>query len=200
MTRYTGIPLRELLDRAEPATDDGWLLVRASDGYTFFLDLEEVRDNPALLLAPVGSGQGGGYDLVGAANRKAWVRGVSELVVIARATLEVDGRLAQPGIYDPNDWQFDMDSTMVDVGGGPQKLQGTPLGRVLASMLPLDDATEVVARTPDGEVTLSLTDVMNDDDVRIFTAFGEAGEAGSFAVARMNGTVLASYVTSLEVR
>jgi len=200
MTRYTGVPVREVLDRAEPATDDGWLLVRASDGYTFFIDLEEVRDNPALLLAPVGSGQDGGYDLVGAANRKAWVRGVSELVVIARATLEIEGRLAQPGSYDPNDWQFDMDSTTVDVGAGPQKLQGTPLGRVLASMSPLDDAAEVVARTPDGEVTLSLADVLADDDVRLFTAFGDEGEGSSFAIARMNGAVLATHVTSLEVR
>ena len=200
MTRYTGVPVREVLDRADPTTDDGWLLVRASDGYTFFIDLEEVRDNPALLLAPVGSGQEGGYDLVGAANRKAWVRGVSELVVIARATLEIEGRLAQPGSYDPNDWQFDMDSTTVDVGAGPQKLQGTPLGRVLASMSPLDDAAEVVARTPDGEVTLSLADVLADDDVRLFTAFGDEGEGSSFAIARMNGAVLATHVTSLEVR
>ncbi len=120
--------------------------------------------------------------------------------MIARATLEIEGRLAQPGIYDPNDWQFEMDSTTVDVGAGPQKLQGTPLGRILVSMSPLDGATEVVARTPDGEVTLPLTEVLADDDVRIFTAFGEEGEGSSFAVARMNGTVLASYVTSLEVR
>ncbi len=56
MRRATGVPVREVLNRADPTTDDGWLLVRASDGYTFFIDLKEVRDNPALLLAQVGSG------------------------------------------------------------------------------------------------------------------------------------------------
>jgi DMSO/TMAO reductase YedYZ molybdopterin-dependent catalytic subunit len=202
-TRYTGVPVRELLNRAGIATDEGLLLVRAADGYAFFVDLVEVRENPALLLAPVGSGDDGGYDLVGPANRKAWVRGVSELVVIARTTLVIEGRLERPGSYDPNDWQFDMDSTELDVGFGPQKLQGTPLGRVLASMSPAVDAGEVVVHTPGGTTVMPMADVLGDDGLRIYTVLGDGDEVSSeltFAIARMDGTVIAPSVTALEVR
>jgi len=134
--KYTGIPIRELLDRAQPASGTSLLLVKAVDGYAFFVSIDEVRDNPALLLAPKGSGSDTVYDLVGAENSKAWVRGVSELTAVAGVTLDVLGRLDAPGVFDPDVWQFDMDSIALDVGNGPEKLQGAPLGKVLAAMGP----------------------------------------------------------------
>lgn len=47
----TGIPVQELLASARPQAGAGLLLVRGSDGYAFFISLDEVRDNPALLLS-----------------------------------------------------------------------------------------------------------------------------------------------------
>ncbi len=196
--KYAGIPVRELLDRAQPASNADMLLIRAVDGYAFFVSMDEVRDNPALLLAPKGSGSDAAYDLVGAENSKAWVRGVSELTVVAGVTLEVKGRLDAPEAFDPNAWQFDMDAIALDVGNGPEKLQGAPLGKVLASMGPAADATEVLIHTADGSESLPIADVLGSDDVRLFTVIGDG--TVSFVVARMDSTVIVSQVTALEVK
>ena len=128
--------------------------------------------------------------MVGAENSKAWVRGVEELVVVGAATLEVSGALDAPAPYDPDDWQFEMDSIRLDVGDGPAKLQGTPLGLVLESMEPQAGATTVIAHTGEAPIELSLSEVLADDDVRLFTVIGE--QEITFALARMDGEVLAA--------
>lgn len=197
-SRYTGVPVRDLLARAQPQSGAALLLIQASDGYAFFVSMDEVQDNASLLLAPQGKGQDASYNVVGAENSKAWVRGVSELTVIGAATLQVSGALENPSPYDPDDWQFDMDSIGLDVGGGPRKVQGAPLGQVLLAMAPRPEATTVVLYADGDESSLPLSSVLQDDDVRIFTIIGEADV--SFAVARMDGEVIAARVTRIEVR
>lgn len=204
--RYAGVPVRELLARAEPQAGASLLLVRASDGYAFFISLDEVRDNDALLLSPQGEGDEVSYNIVGALNSKAWVRGVEELVVVGAATLDVGGALDAPAPYDPDDWQFDMDSTRLDLssasrqslGDGPRKLQGVPLGKVLAAMQPQAGAETVVVHTGGEPLSLPLAEVLQDDDLRLFTVIGKADV--SFALARMSGEVLAVTVTRIEVK
>jgi energy-coupling factor transport system substrate-specific component len=196
--RYTGVPVRELLERAGPRADVSLLLIHASDGYSFFVSMDEVRDNEALLLAPQGEGSDASYSIVGAANSKAWVRGVSELIGVGSATLEVQGALAQPAAYDPDDWQIDMDSAQVDLGDGPEKVQGIPLGTVLESMQPSADATTVVLHSEGQPVSLGIDQVLGDDDLRIFTVIGQAEV--TFAVARMSGELVAADVASIEVQ
>jgi hypothetical protein len=78
------------------------VLVEASDGYAFFISMEEVQDNENLLLTPQGEGEDASYNVAGAQNSKAWVRGVTELTVIGSATLDVSGALDQARPYDPN--------------------------------------------------------------------------------------------------
>jgi hypothetical protein len=160
--------------------------------------MDEVESNEALLLACQGRGEDASCDVVGAENAKAWVRGVSELTVIGASTIEVGGALDVPGPYDPNDWQFQMDSIRLDVGDGPAKLQGAPLSLVLESMAPRPGASTVIAYTGDAPVELPLSEVLADDDVRLFTVIGE--DALTFALARMDGTVLAPQVTRIEVQ
>ena len=195
--RYTGVPVRELLARAQPQSDDGLLLVEAADGYAFFISMKEVQENDNLLLAPQGRGDEVSYDVVGATNAKAQVRGVSRLTVIAAATLEITGALGNPAPVDPNDWQFQMDSTTLDVGNGPQKLQGASLAKVLGALDPAADATTIILHTDGDPVTLPLSDVAGNDDVRIFTVIG--ADRVTYAVARMNGTVIAPLVVGIEV-
>ncbi len=196
--QYNGVPLRDLLARAEPQPGATLLLVRASDGYAFFIGMDEVRDNDALLLSPQGEGDEVSYNIVGAQNSKAWVRGVEELVVVGAATLEVSGALDAPTPYDPDDWQFEMDSTRLDLGDGPRKLQGVPLGKVLATMQPQTGAETVVLETGAGSLSLPLADVLADDGLCLFTIIGEADV--TFALARMEGEVLAAQVTRIEVQ
>jgi energy-coupling factor transport system substrate-specific component len=197
-TRYTGVPIHELIGRAQPKEDASLLLARATDGYAFFISIEEVQLNESLLLACQGKGENASCDVVGAENGKAWVRGVSELTLIGASTIEVGGALDHPGPYDPDDWQFEMDSIRLDVGDGPAKLQGVPLRRVLESMAPRDAATTLIARTGEAPVELPLSEVLSGDDVRLFTVIGE--QTISFALARMDGTLLAPRVTAIEVQ
>jgi ABC-type thiamin/hydroxymethylpyrimidine transport system permease subunit len=196
--QYNGVPLRDLLARAEPQPCATLLLVRASDGYAFFIGMDEVRDNGALLLSPQGEGDEVSYNIVGAQNSKAWVRGVDELVVVGAATLEVSGALDVPAPYDPDDWQFEMDSTRLDLGDGPRKLQGVPLGQVLAAMQPQAGAETVELETGAESLSLPLAEVLADDGLRLFTVIGEADV--TFALARMEGEVLAAHVTRIEVQ
>jgi energy-coupling factor transport system substrate-specific component len=194
---YNGIPVRELVARAEPQSSASLLLLRATDGYAFFVDMDEVAENDALLLAPRGDDEETSYDIVGAQNSKAWVRGVEELIVVGAVTLEVTGSLDSPAAYDPGAWQFEMDSTRLDLGDGPVKLQGVPLGKVLASMQPQSSATTVALQTSAESLSLGLADVLGDDELRLFTVVGETGV--TTALARMNGEVLATEVVSIEV-
>jgi ABC-type thiamin/hydroxymethylpyrimidine transport system permease subunit len=196
-SQYRGVPVRELIAQAQPRADASLLLVRATDGYAFFIGMDEVRENDALLLAAQGEGQDVSYDIVGAQNSKAWVRGVEKLTVVGAATLEVAGALAKPTRYDPDEWQFQMDSAGVKVGESSKKLQGVPLGRVLETMEPQPDAATVLVNTKDETVTLKLTDVLADDELRLFTLIGE--EDVTFVLARMTGEVLANPVTGIEV-
>jgi ABC-type thiamin/hydroxymethylpyrimidine transport system permease subunit len=195
---YTGVPLRALIEQAQPQPDAALLLVQASDGYAFFIPIDEVRENAGLLLSPQGEGGDASYNIVGAENSKAWVRGVSELTVIGAVTLEVTGALENPSPYDPDAWQFEMDSVSLDVGKGPNKHQGAPLGRVLQAMSPLESAEIVVLHTDGEPVSLTLAEVVNDDDIRLFTIIG--ADSISFAVARMSGEVIAPQVSRVEIK
>lgn len=187
-TSYTGAPLRELIDLAQPQSNTALLLVRASDGYAFFIGMDEVRDNESLLLASQGEGEETAYSLVGPLNSKAWVRGVSELIVAGTSTLEVTGALEHPSPYDPDEWQFEMDSISLDLGHGPQKVQGAPLGQVLQAMNPRSTATTVVLDTGGEPISISLASILENDDIRVFVIIGETDI--SFAVAWTNGEVI----------
>ncbi len=195
---YTGVPLREIIDRAQPEADAEMVLVTASDGYAFFVSMDEVRANESLLLTPQGEGDDASYNLVGAENSKAWVRSVSELTVVGASTLEITGALADPAPYDPDDWQFEMDAVSLDLGDGPQKVQGAPLGKVLASMSPAEAASTLAFQTTEGAKTLPLADVLGNDKIRLFTIIRDDGV--EFAVARMSGEIIAQDIASIEVK
>lgn len=195
---YTGASLQALIERSQPQPGATLLLVQASDGYAFFIHMDEVRENASLLLSPQGGGGDASYNIVGAENSKAWVRGVSELTVIGVVTLEMTGALENPSPYDPADWQFEMDSISLDVGKGSNKYQGAPLGQVLQAMSPLESAETIVLHTDGEPVSLALAEVVNEDDVRLFMIIG--ADSISFAVARMSGEVIAPQVSRIEVR
>lgn len=199
-SRYTGVPIREIITQADPRTDAGLVLIEASDGYAFFVTMAEVQANDSLILAVQGRGDEASYHVVGAESSKAWVRNVTKMTVIASDPLPITGALNDPAPYRPATWQDEMDSTQINLsdGAGGRKLQGAPLGEVLASMNPQGAAATVVITSPDAEITLSLSEVLDDDGLRIFTVINEA--AIDYAVARMEGELLAYPVTTIEVQ
>jgi ABC-type thiamin/hydroxymethylpyrimidine transport system permease subunit len=197
-SHYTGIPVRELVARARPQDVSGLLLARGSDGYAFFISMSEVQNSGSLLLAAHGSGDDVSYDIVGAENSKAWVRGTAELIVVGSATLDVSGALENSAAYDPNAWQFEMDNAQLDVGYGPHKYQGVPLGQVLQSMEPHAEASTVTLINGSETVALPLSSVLGDDSLYLFTVIGEADV--SFAVAHLDGEVVAPHLSGIQVQ
>ncbi|MDY7039662.1 MAG: ECF transporter S component [Chloroflexota bacterium] len=196
---YTGVPLWEVISHAQPRSNASAVLVKATDGYDFFISMNEVQTNERLILAHTGSGQVASYRIAGAANSKAWVRNVMEIQVVAQAVVEVRGALSNAYPYNPDEWQFEMDNARLDLGYGARKYQGVALGKVLEAMRPKDAATAVALKSGDGqEVTLALTDVLTDDHVRLFNYTAEQGIA--FAVARDDGHVWLTNVVEIEVR
>ena len=196
--RYTGIPLRDLIAAAQPHPDASKVLIQGTDGYTFFVSMEEVQNNGGLLLVPQGRGEDTTYDITGAESNKAWVRGVASLTVIGATRLPITGALVRSAPFDPTDWQAKMDSYTVDIGDGARKLQGVPLSAVLAALEPAAGATAVMLASTEGQTEIPLAEVMADDDIRLFTVF--TPEWVRFVVARTDGNILSNDVTEIQVQ
>ncbi|HUT15178.1 MAG TPA: ECF transporter S component [Anaerolineae bacterium] len=196
--RYLGALLRDIVEKARPVANAASVLVTATDGYGFFISLDEVKANDRLILAERRVGQSLNYDIAGAENRKAWVRNVAEISVIMEAVIEMQGALERPYSYNAEEWQTEMDSALLDVGAGEKKYQGASLGNVLQRMLPLADASAVRLRSRSGEeIVLELSRVMEDEGVRIFTIGESAGI--TYAVAHEDGQIFLSGVTEIVV-
>jgi hypothetical protein len=65
-------------------------------------------------------------------------------------------------------------------------------------MQPQAGAKMVVLETGTESLSLPLADVLADEGLRLFTVIGEADV--TFALARIEGQVLAAHVTRIEVR
>jgi ABC-type thiamin/hydroxymethylpyrimidine transport system permease subunit len=198
MGTYTGLPLLEIVSRAQPAADATSVLARGNDGYDFFIDMAELEENDQLILAQSGSGGEMTYSVAGARNSKAWVRNVVGITIIGPAAIEFSGSLNKPRQYDPDDWQFEMDNARLDLGYGTRKYQGIALATVLEAMEPQPQAATVTLHNEAGQAqVMELPEVMNDLSIRIFTVAGEEGLA--FAVASDSGQVWLTDVTEIEV-
>jgi len=193
-----GVRLIDVLTVAEPADEAASVLATASDGYAFFITLDEARENPNLLLSHRGEGDEVSYEIVGAENPKAWVRNVVELELVPLALLPLRGALEMPEPYNPSDWQDQMDNARLDFGLGEVKVQGTRLKAILERAHPSADATQLYAQPRDGQVlSMPLDEVMADDTLRVWSYAAEEGLR--FGLAHENGAVLVSDLLSLTV-
>ncbi|MCD6518529.1 MAG: ECF transporter S component [Anaerolineae bacterium] len=196
--RVEGVPLREILAQAQPNSSAGLVLVSASDGYSFFISLKEVEENPQLLLAHRGKGKELSYEIVGAKNSKAWVRNVVEIRLVPRALIEIKGQVAKPYTYDPDEWQLKMDNARLDLGEGPKKYQGSLLKQVLARAEPSAQAQTAKLVTREGqEVALPLSRALTDSSLRIWSVSSSQGLR--FAIASEEGEVLAQDVVAIII-
>ncbi|HSQ27628.1 MAG TPA: ECF transporter S component [Anaerolineales bacterium] len=197
-TRYKGFSVKEIVDSAGPISDQGWILIQGSDGYSFFITMDELNGNESLLLSPQSEGGGNSYNLVGANNSKAWVRGVQAILFISPPEIDITGMIDNPGVFDPNEWQFDMDSTTLTIDEITGKYQGAAIGPILSSMGLQAEAREVVLVGDQNSISLELSSILNDQDIRIFTII--IGENVSYAVARMDGQLILSDLQQIEIR
>ena len=199
MGTYTGLPLREIVARAEPEDGATSILAKGSDGYDFFIQMTEVEGSDQLILAQSGAGSEVSYSVAGAWNSKAWVRNVVEIQVIGRAVIEIGGALNNAYSYDPDEWQFQMDNARLDLGSGTRKYQGISLRAVLEPMEPQAHASTVVLRDRAGaEMEMELDEVMTNSSIRIFNVTAEEGLI--FTVASDGGQIWLSDVVEIQVR
>jgi ABC-type thiamin/hydroxymethylpyrimidine transport system permease subunit len=196
--RYVGVPLRDILSKAGLQVKEGAILVSASDGYSFFITLDEVENNPDLLLAHQEGAKGTRYEIAGARNSKALVRNVTEIRVVAQSLIEVRGAVEVPFPYNPDDWQMEMDNGYFDFGYGEAKYQGASLGAVIAKWEPATEATTVVLHTRDGGSRALPLDRVRAHDIRIWNVNTDRGIL--FAVAESGGETYAMDVIEIEVQ
>jgi len=198
MGTYTGVPLLEIISRAQPVEDATSVLARATDGYDFFIQMSELEENDQVILAQSGGGSEMTYSVAGAKNSKAWVRNVAEILVVGHVEIEITGALESAHPYDPDHWQFDMDNARLDLGYGVRKYQGVALGLVLQSMLPQPQASKVTLRSRRGEEqSMDLSQVLQDTSIRVWNVTAEEGIV--FAVASEGGHIWLTDVVEIEV-
>ena len=196
--RAAGVRLDQILDRAQPNPSAASVLVTASDGYAFFVTLQEARENVNLVLAHRGEGREMRYEIVGAVNPKAWVRNVAELRLVPLALVQVSGLLETPFPYNPDEWQLEMDNATLDLGYGEAKYQGTRLDDLFDKWRPQREAAVLRIETRSGEsVALPLYDVLADSTLRIWNVSTPDGLR--FAIAREDGDILARDVVALAI-
>jgi hypothetical protein len=135
---------------------------------------------------------------MGAQNSKAWVRNVNRLTIIGATPLPITGAVTDTAPYDPADWQYEMDSTSLNLSGGTRKVQGAPVGSILEAAQPTGDAEELIVKGASTQVSLTLDDVIGNDAIRLFTVI--EGASMTYALGRMNGDVLVENVQHLTVQ
>ena len=195
--KYKGIALKDIVDFAQPVNDDGVVLIEATDGYSFFVSMEEINTNENLLLVSQESDGESVFNVVGAASTKACVRGVSRIAILPKDTLEVGGNAGNPFIFAPQDWQDKMDSIYFSIDDVTEKLQGVPIYELINQAQPLDAACSVVFENSDASEKLDCVEIADNNDVRLFTYPKESGF--EFILARMDGSVLLRHVASIEI-
>lgn len=197
-TKYTGYPLWDVMDHAQPASAADTLLIEAADGYAFLISFDELKTNPNILLVQQGQGQNTAFDIVGPESSKAWVRNVVELTVSISQGLTIqtmDGEILN---FAPDDWLLEMDSTQVMLTSGTQKLQGVPLWKIVEPIVVDQEETMIHLITEAETRTYPWIEIKNDDQLRVFTVIEESGV--SFALGTMAGELYLYPLIAVEVK
>ena len=195
---FEGVPLKIILDKAVPQVQSALVLLTASDGYAFLVDMDEVDQNPNLLVVETSAGKQRIFNLMGAYSSKAWVRGLASISLVPITHLPFSGALATPRDFLPQQWQAEMDSFFITFKDGNIKTQGVPVAALINAMQPAENAKEVLFISSDGLATLTLSEALNQTDLRLFTVIKD--NIVRFAVARESGAVIQDDLVEVEVR
>lgn len=195
---YTGYPLEDILAQAGAGDDSDLILVTATDGYSYFITMDEVRSNPDLILVVGGEGKDASYSVVGATNSKAWVRGVAELTVFQSTPVPISMAGNGVGEFHPQDWQFDMDSVYFELETGSKKMQGVAVYLVLDALeLPIPYEQAVFSNGNDS-IVLDKADIQQDDTIRIFVNID--GYSMTYLVGTLQSEILLENVNSITLQ
>jgi ABC-type thiamin/hydroxymethylpyrimidine transport system permease subunit len=196
--KYTGYPLSKIIDFAKPLDNSGDLQITASDGYSFFIPMEEVYSNNNLIITQEKAGSNALFNIVGALSSKAWVRGINEIKLIKINGIEVKGKVSNPFVFVPDQWVPEMDSTAVNVNGETKKLQGVPLENLWEKAQPTDRATLMVLLSLNNAYEIGKDKFLANDSIRIFINLTPQGT--QYLLGTMTGELIFDGITSIEIK
>jgi energy-coupling factor transport system substrate-specific component len=191
--------LIDILNMANPRVANGLILIKASDGYSYFIPYAEVLENDHLILTARNEENNTSYNIVGAESTKAWVRGVSELILVKNEGIQVNGCVKKPFTFLPNEWQSSMDSANIFFKDERIKLQGVQLRDIVKYSDPKDEAVEVVLKGSEENQIISYEELNGClKESRIFIFPGDSGV--EYLFANMSGDILLRKIFALETR
>ncbi|MGV8027251.1 MAG: ECF transporter S component [Anaerolineaceae bacterium] len=195
---YTGYPLKQILNSASPGEGADLILITATDGYSYFITMDEVNANPNLILVVDGDGADASYSVVGAENSKAWIRGVAEMIVIQSMPIPIYYGDQQVAEFHSQDWQFEMDSVHFSLEEGSKKLQGVTVNKVLTTVDTANPFTTVKFSSADGEYEFDLESIQKDDSIRIFVNI--IGYEMKYLVGTIQGEVFLENIERIDLQ
>ncbi len=195
---YTGYPLKQIIDAALPGEGSDLLLITATDGYSYFITMDEVNTNPDLILVVAGEGSDAVYSIVGAANSKAWIRGVAEITIVQSIPIPISVGEQQIAEFHSQDWQFDMDSVHFALDEGSKKLQGVAVNKVLSSIETDAPYATVEFIGADDEYAVDLATIQKDDSIRIFVNI--TGHEVKYLIGTIQGEVLLENIERINLQ
>jgi hypothetical protein len=121
------------------------------------------------------------------------------LILVEAQPLPILGPSGREAQFQPGSWVDEMDSTTLDVGGGPGKYQGVPFSLVLEEYFPQAAYQEVILNGPDGgQVRLPREEIQADPGLRIFLVL--EGKQPGYAAAHLKGTVYSADLKEIQLR
>ena len=195
---YKGYRLSEIVDFAQPKNNSGIIQVTATDGYSFFISIEEAYSNANLIISQQKTGNNSVFNIVGAKSSKAWIRGVSEIKLTKMNGVEVRGAVSNPFIFSPEQWVSDMDSTLFNINGEPKKLQGVSLTKIWEKSQPAGTASIMSFSSESTSSELEKSLFLGNDSTRIFVDL--TSEGTRYLIGNMTGDIIFSDVTSIEIK
>jgi len=196
---YIGYAIIDIVNKANPRIEDGLILIKASDGYSYFIPYAEAFRNDHLILSVQNEEINTSYNIVGAESTKAWVRGVSELILMKNEGIQVKGDVKKPFTFLPDEWQSSMDSANIHFRDEKVKLQGVQLREIIEYSNPKDEAVEVVLIGSEENQIVSFEELNGSmKENRIFIITGDSDV--EYLFANMSGDILLRKIITLEVR
>ena len=196
---YIGYALIDIINKASPKIEDGLIFIKAGDGYSFFILYTEASGNDHVILAIQNGEENTSYDIVGAESTKAWVRGVSELILMKNEGFQVKGEVDKPFTFLPDEWQSSMDSANIDFGDERIKLQGVQLREIVGHSGPTGETMEIVLVASEENRIFSYEELNGSlKENRIFISPTDYGV--EYIYANMSGDILLRNLIALEVR
>jgi len=195
---YTGYAIIDIILEANPKIENGLILIEANDGYSYFVSYLEAIENNHVILAVQNEGKNVSYNLVGAESSKAWVRGVSELILMKNGGIQVEGEINRSFTFLPEEWQNSMDSAYIDFGEDQIKLQGVELREIIDHSDPKDEAAQIVLVSHDENRIISFEELNGSlKECRIFISQGDSGV--EYILAKMSGDILLKNILTIEI-